>query len=230
VDSGREGILKHAGAPPVSLDEGTRRGRGRPPGDRMDDAWKEAASAAMDRYACGEDPAFSELYDLLAPRLASFLMRRTRDEAKTDDLVQQTFLQMHCARRHFTRGASVTAWAYAIARRILIDTYRKSGRETLADASDDGQDERASVPSGQMPDRIVANNRLARRLEQELARVPETNRAAFELVHRDGLTAAEAAEVLGTTSMAVRLRVHRAYEALRAVLGDQVREELGELP
>jgi len=198
----------------------------------MDDAWKEAASAAMDRYACGEDAAFSELYDLLAPRLASFLMRRTRDEAKTDDLVQQTFLQMHCARRHFARGASVAAWAYAIARRLLIDTFRKSGRETLVDTRADGEDEgdRACAPAGEMPDRVAANNRLARRLEQELARVPSTNRSAFELVHREGLTAAEAAEVLGTTSMAVRLRVHRAYEALRAVLGDQVREELGESP
>jgi RNA polymerase sigma-70 factor (ECF subfamily) len=198
----------------------------------MDDAWKEAASAAMDRYACGEDAAFSELYDLLAPRLASFLMRRTRDEAKTDDLVQQTFLQMHCARRHFARGASVTAWAYAIARRLLIDTFRKSGRETLADTRADGddEDERTCAPAGEMPDRVAANNRLARRLEQELARVPRTNREAFELVHREGLTAAEAAEALGTTAMAVRLRVHRAYEALRAALGDQVHEELGESP
>ena len=81
-----------------------------------------------------------------------------------------------------------------------------------------------------MPDRVAANNRLARRLEQELARVPRTNREAFELVHREGLTAAEAAEALGTTAMAVRLRVHRAYEALRAALGDQVHEELGESP
>jgi len=93
----------------------------------MEEVWKERASAAMDRYACGDDSAFSELYDLLAPRLASFLMRRTRDEAKTDDLVQQTFLQMHSARRHFTRGASVTAWAYAIARRLLIDIARAAG-------------------------------------------------------------------------------------------------------
>ncbi len=195
----------------------------------MEEAWKTAANAAMDRYACGEDAAFSELYDLLAPRLTAFLMRRTRDAARTDDMVQQTFLQMHCARRHFERGASVTAWSFAIARRILIDSFRKSGREALV-MLDEGDDERESIAPGPGPDRIAANNRLAKRLEKELARVPDTNRAAFELVHRDGLTAAEAAEVLGTTSMAVRLRVHRAYEALRAVLGDQVHEELGESP
>ena len=41
---------------------------------------------------------------------------------------------------------------------------------------------------------------------------------------------AEAAEVLGTTVTAVKLRAHRAYEALRATLGDEVREELEGTP
>ena len=88
------------------------------------EAWKEAASAAMDRYACGQDAAFSDLYDLLAPRLSAFIGRRTRDRALAEDLVQQTFLQMHTARSHFCSGADVTPWAFAIARRLLIDTIR----------------------------------------------------------------------------------------------------------
>ena len=35
-----------------------------------------AADAAMDRYAGGDEAAFSKLYDLLAPRLFAFLLRR----------------------------------------------------------------------------------------------------------------------------------------------------------
>ena len=81
--------------------------------------WREAASAAMDRYACGDDAAFSELYDLLAPRLSSFLLRRTHDAALASDLLQQTFLQMHASRQHFAAGADVMSWAFAIARRLL---------------------------------------------------------------------------------------------------------------
>ncbi len=91
----------------------------------MADAWKDAASAAMDRYACGEDAAFSSVYDLLAPRLSAFLLRRTGDRARAEDLVQQTFLQMHCARRHFAPGTAVAPWAFAIARRLLIDGARR---------------------------------------------------------------------------------------------------------
>ncbi len=178
----------------------------------------------MDRYASGDDAAFPELYGLLAPRLGSFLFRRTRCAAKTADLVQQTFLQMHAGRGRFARGQSVSAWAYAIARRLLIDDVRRNRREMpVALEEDDGT---RVTPPGEMPDRIAANHRLARRAEDELAHVPAANRTALALVHRDGLTATEAAAVLGTTAMAVRLRVHRACEALRAVLGGHVHEEL----
>jgi RNA polymerase sigma-70 factor (ECF subfamily) len=53
-----------------------------------------------------------------------------------------------------------------------------------------------------------------------LAKLPETQRVAFELLKQEGLSVAEAAQVLGTTPAAVKLRAHRAYEALRRALGD----------
>ncbi|HEX8794612.1 MAG TPA: RNA polymerase sigma factor [Polyangiaceae bacterium] len=191
----------------------------------MSDHWREAASAAMDRYACGDDSAFSELYDLLAPRLTAFLARRIRDDALASDLVQQTFLQMHASRRHFSEGADVMPWAFAIARRLLIDVVRKSGREIIGDDGG-GREERESVAPDLPPDRIVAQRRLAARVGEALERVPEGQRLAFELVKGDGLSLAEAAEVLGTTVAAVKLRVHRTYEALRAALGEEMHEEL----
>ena len=187
--------------------------------------WKEAANEAMDRYARGEDRACSELYDLLAPRLYSFLVRRTRDTACAEDLLQQTFLQMHCARRHFTRGAQVMPWSFAIARRLLIDRFRKEGREVLGDAAEGEQHEPVAVDNS--PEKIAGCRRLTRRVAQELARMPCAHREAFELVQCDGLSMSEAAEVLGTTVAAVKLRAHRAYQMLRETLGDEAREELG---
>ena len=190
----------------------------------MDGSWKVAASAAMDRYARGDDSVFPELYDLLAPRLSSFLLRRIRDTARAEELLQQTFLQMHCARRHFSEGSSVVPWAFAIARRLLIDDFRKRGREVLSD--DDGRENRERAAPDAWPDRTLGQRRLVRRMEGELARLPEAQRATFELVQRDGLSMDEAAAILGTTVNAARLRVSRAHQALRAALGDAVREEL----
>jgi RNA polymerase sigma-70 factor (ECF subfamily) len=68
-------------------------------------------------------------------------------------------------------------------------------------------------------DELIDGKRLARALEAELERLPESHRAAFELLKGEGLSIREAAEVLGATPTAVKLRAHRAYGALRAALG-----------
>ena len=57
---------------------------------------------------------------------------------------------------------------------------------------------------------------------RELSRLPESQRVAFELIKQDGFSVAEAADVLGISVSAVKLRAHRTYEALRSVLGDLV--------
>ena len=71
-----------------------------------------------------------------------------------------------------------------------------------------------------MADEVAQARELAMRIDQVLAKLPQSQRAAFELVKNEGLSMAEAAQVLGTTVAAVKLRAHRAYEALRGALGD----------
>jgi RNA polymerase sigma-70 factor (ECF subfamily) len=170
----------------------------------------------MARYASGDDAAFAVVYDELAPRLYGYLVRQTRDRARAEDIVQQTFLQMHRARATFVPGAEVLPWAFAIARRLMIDGFRRGRREVL-----EGVEVRDDRPAPDAAaDELVQAQQLAQRIRAELARLPETQRVAFELVKEEGLSLAEAAQVLGTTVAAVKLRAHRAYEALRAVLGD----------
>jgi RNA polymerase sigma-70 factor (ECF subfamily) len=184
------------------------------------------ADAAMARYARGDDAAFAVVYDAVAPRLYGYLLRQTHDAARAEDIVQQTLLQMHRARGRFIPGAEVTPWAFAIARRLLIDSVRRRKREVLVAVDEEGEGDvaRSNEPSA---DALVAADQLAKRIQRELVRLPEAQRVAFELVKQEGLSLAEAAQVLGTTVAAVKLRAHRAYEALRAVLGDVMGTEGG---
>jgi RNA polymerase sigma-70 factor, ECF subfamily len=178
-----------------------------------------ALDAAMDRYARGDDAAFAEVYDLLAPRLFGFLLRYTRDHARVEDVVQQTMLQMHKNRGRFLPGAEVIPWAFAIARRLLIDSHRRGGREVLAKVDDDSAAQ-LLVALDAPADQVAIAKEIAARLSEELAKLPENQRVAFELIKQDGLSVAEAAQALGTTVAAVKLRAHRAYEALRETLAD----------
>lgn len=173
---------------------------------------------AMERYAAGEDASFAVVYDKLAPRLYGYLLRQTRDRSCAEDLVQQTMLHMHRARGRFIAGAEVTPWAFAIARRLMLDGVRRAKRQgTFAEDDPD-----SSFSDGDSADDVVQARELAARIGGVLAKLPESQRVAFELLKQEGLSVAEAAEVLGTTAAAVKLRAHRAYEALRLALGDAI--------
>ena len=195
------------------------------PLDEARDPERERANAAMERYARGEDQAFSELYDSLAPRLRRYLLRASRDPGRADDLLQQTMLQIHRARGRFIVGAEVLPWAFAIARRLFIDSIRRRKGERRTISLETGGPEASAVEVAadqHGADELIDSQRLGRALEAELERLPESHRAAFELIKNDGLSIREAAEVLGATPTAVKLRAHRAYVALRLALGDLV--------
>jgi RNA polymerase sigma-70 factor (ECF subfamily) len=174
----------------------------------------ELARVAMSRYAAGDNSAFSKLYDVLAPKLYGYLLRQTRDPARSEDLLQQTMLQLHCVRARFQPEAPVTPWAFAIARRILIDNHRGVRREAVRDEIHSSEEPVTSDAT----DEVLHTKRVARIIEQELARLPEAQRTAFELMQRDGLTLREVATALGTTENAIKLRAHRARTALRAAI------------
>jgi RNA polymerase sigma-70 factor (ECF subfamily) len=77
-----------------------------------------------------------------------------------------------------------------------------------------------------MPEPAVAPDLLDdRRLSPELVRaleaLPDTQRQAVELIHVEGLTVAEAASWAGVSISALKVRAHRGYRALRALLGGE---------
>ena len=173
----------------------------------------------MERYAAGDDTAFETVYDSLVGPLYGYIRRHVPDRHVCDDLLQETFLRMHRARGTFVTGAPVLPWAFAIARRLVIDQAGRNRRSPRV--VDDVESAPVSVAADtDHPEHALAARRLAQRLAGALARLPDSQRTAFELLKQDGLTLAEAAAVLGTTTTAVKLRAHRAYEALRAVLGE----------
>ena len=116
-----------------------------------DVAASQRASAAMERYASGADEALGEVYDSVAPKLLRFFLRQTRDAALADDLLQQTFLNMHCARATFRKGADVIPWAFAIGHRLLIDEVRRRRRRPILQADDDSGAEGTQAPSSAPP-------------------------------------------------------------------------------
>jgi RNA polymerase sigma-70 factor (ECF subfamily) len=190
-------------SPPVRLDQ---------------DSSNPAADAAMDRYADGDSTAFVVLYDALVPRLYPSLLRRVRDQARAEDLVQQTMLQVHTARSRFVRGSRVTPWVFAIATRLFLDLARRKKLEIL---SDDGELVREPESDFPGPDVSVEREQLGALIRAGVEHLSAPQREAFELVYFGQMSHSEAAEALGVTVASIKLRLQRATRVVRDSLTDE---------
>lgn len=174
----------------------------------------ESVESLMEAYVDGSKAAFDLLYQRIGPRLFGYLIRLTGQRERAEDLLQVTFTKVHRARDSYLRGSPVLPWVFAIARRTFLDD-RRHVRSRQEDLSYDGRlpEPAAEAPPGQLADV----------LELALARLPDHYREAIVLTKVTGLSVAEAAEVLGTTRSAVKLRVHRGYKELRQYLEEYQR-------
>lgn len=96
-----------------------------------------ALSALMEGYLAGRIEAFDGLYAVLSGRLRGYLLSQCRDAGLADDLLQDTFMQIHRSRRTYEPGRPVTPWVFAIARHVYLMNRRSAGRrlrfeETMA--------------------------------------------------------------------------------------------------
>lgn len=170
----------------------------------------------MDRYAAGEDAAFAEVYDGVAPQLERYLARRVRDHALVEDLLQQTFLKLHCHRASFIPGARVLPWACSIAVRLLIDRARhdRLGRALFAD------DEEAELQAGGTdPEQHLVARELVAQLGAAIEGLPAAQRSAWRQVKEQGQSIQDTARREGTTDNGIRLRIFKVVRRLRVALG-----------
>lgn len=164
----------------------------------------------MSAYRSGDSEAFKNLFERYAPRLYTMFRRGGLDPEDARELVQQTFLQLHRARDDYRETMPFRPWIITIARNLRRAHYRKRMR---AGRSGFGLALPAMV-DGQVPLTI-------RRVRLALDRLPPSLREVIVLHWFIGLGYREIAERLGdATELAVKLRAHRGYVKLRAMLGE----------
>jgi RNA polymerase sigma-70 factor, ECF subfamily len=176
--------------------------------------------ALMLSYARGRQSAFEPLYRLIAPRLNRFCLRLAADRTEAEDVLQETFLRLHRARATYIAGANVLHWAFAIARSAFIDRvrYRRRRPEDLGAQGDVAEDQTLRSAPGRGPEDALVTHELQRVVTLELDRMSEKSRVAYVLMREEGLSAKDAAEILGTTPDVVKQRAHRAYDQIRAAV------------
>jgi RNA polymerase sigma-70 factor (ECF subfamily) len=189
----------------------------------------EAEATLIERLRGGDTAALERVMEQFAPRVYRLAHGITRNEADSEEIVQDVFLSLFRKIGAFEGRAALGTWIYRITvnaalikRRgkraeleVLLEdhlpTFREDGHREgdrawlLADWSDTPEEELLARESRVTVRRLIAS-------------LPDRYRVVLLLRDLEGLSNEEAAEVLGETVASVKSRLHRARMALREQL------------
>jgi RNA polymerase sigma-70 factor (ECF subfamily) len=171
---------------------------------------RQLRAQLMEAVQKGDPEACTALFDDIGPSLTYFLRRRVADAYELEDVYQEVFMALFEARHTYEPGRPFEPWLFAIARNIAVDYSRRRWSRAR-------WEELVAEPPEQLAD---PSNREVPELETLLAKLPSDQRQAFAMLKLDGLSLETAAIKAGVSTGALKVRAHRAYKALKRLLGE----------
>ncbi len=173
----------------------------------------DADQVIIDRVLAGEQGAFSILVARYSDPLYRHAVGMTGSPDDAADILQNSFIKAY-QHLHEVRGR-FDAWVFRIVANGCKDWLKNIRRTHLSYEEDD-------QPSGyETPEEELDRGELRGDLDGALAALPASLREAFVMKHVEGRSYEEMADLLGTSVGALKMRVHRAREALQRLLEDR---------
>lgn len=158
--------------------------------------------------------SFGEIYLELREQILSLGFRMTGRKEDAEDVVQETFLQVHRHLAKFKGESKVSTWVYRIATRVALDLNKKHS----AQVHDPLVLEHADDLSAPLPHDPLQSQEEVLRIQQALQSLSPGFNAVLSLLGVDGLSPAEVAEILGIPEGTVWSRATHARRKLRELL------------
>ncbi|HXG80797.1 MAG TPA: sigma-70 family RNA polymerase sigma factor [Sphingomicrobium sp.] len=175
----------------------------------------EADGALMQRVAQGDSRALATIADRHTPMLYAIAWRMLGDAAEAEDVVQEAILKLWVGAKGWTPvGAGLGGWLRRIATNLCIDRQRKGARMSdgaVPDLAD-------NAPSA---DALIDEQRRADGVAAAMQQLPDRQRAAIVLTYYEGVSNAEAAQILGLGIKALESLLVRARQGLSRSLAAQ---------
>jgi RNA polymerase sigma-70 factor (ECF subfamily) len=173
----------------------------------------------------GDDWAFEAMIRLYGGRLLSVARRFTRNDEDAQDVVQSAYLSAFRALADFEGTAQLSTWLHRIVVNTALMKLRSRRRkpeesieELLPAFQEDGhhveQFSEWAIPA----DRLIERQETRATVRACIQQLPDNYRVVLLLRDIDELSTQEVAEKLSLTPTAVKVRVHRARQALSTLL------------
>jgi len=183
------------------------------------------------RLRSGDAAAYEAVVRAHSGRLLAVASRFLRNPEDARDAVQETFLSAFKAIDRFSGEARVSTWLHRIVVNcalMKIRSRKRSPEESIEDLLPTfHEDGHQAHPSGEWPESCHAaverdqRRALVRRCIDQL---PDGHRTVLLLRDIEEMDTQETAALLGVTENAVKIRLHRARQALRTLLDPHFRK------
>ena len=169
--------------------------------------------------AIAAGPGFlPEFYRRHVAKVTGVGVRRFSTPEDVADFVANVFLEvLRSAGSYDPRRGDAVAWLYGLAGNVAAGMRRQQRRSTDAEHRLAGRSLLDADDYARVEERIDAATAL-RLAYEAMQQLPDQDRRLLELVAVDGLSTGEAANALGITAVATRVRLVRARARLRARL------------
>ena len=164
----------------------------------------------------GDQSAFAELYDQLAPLLYGVVLKVVRDPSQSEEVTQEAFIELwRLAPRYDASRGSVRSWAVTLAHRRAIDRVRS---EQASRDRTEREAHKRPIQSSDVAEQVVANID-GTRVRKALERLTEIQRQAVELAYFGGHSYREVALLLDVAEGTIKTRIRDGMIRLRDELG-----------
>lgn len=187
-------------------------------------------AALLARLRAGEQAAYEELVRSYGGRLLAVARRFLRSEEDARDAVQDAFLSAFRNIERFEGQARLSTWLHRIVVNAALMRLRTRRRrpetpieELLPSFLEDGHMARPAAPWRRTDADPAELNQLRSLLLDKIQELPEGYRNVLVLRDIEDLDTEETAELMGLSTGAVKTRLHRARQALRALLDPHLR-------
>ena len=177
-------------------------------------AIEDIDSVCLRAIAGGDRAAFASIVERWQTRLINFFYRSTSNRSDAEDLAQETFIELYRAAGRYEPRGTFNAFIFTLARRRLIDSYRKKSRRPLKliDPTEFVMQQQAYETDH--------TAEIEEAFHRALIDLPDNQRNAILMLQQQGLSYDEIAVALGSSLSAVKTWIHRARTHLREALKD----------
>lgn len=181
----------------------------------------------MLQYCEGDTAAFRTLYQKHSQALYRYIAWQAPRQDWADEVMQDTWLRLHDARKSYQPTASFKTFLYQIAKNRLIDLMRQR-RDILASELGSHDDEENDIfmhlidqeHAEDSPEQGLSQRQRQSELYDAIRKLPAEQREVLTAYHFSELSLDEIAQMTGANKEAVKSRLRYAMQKLRQYLGE----------